>query len=378
MSIEVSASSRCRASSSTAVVRPPAGVEQVQQRIVRVHLGVRVAADPVDPGQGQPDLGGQRLGERDQPRRPGEPDEGAVDGEVRGGQLAGLGAEPATSPKSRSAARQASRDASSAWCQRCSPATSSTARAMQTSWTATGSSSVTWTPRFGSRVASPSATSYARASRTVERETPIASASATSRSGVPAAHLPVEQCPPQLVGGPFEVEECARARVPKWLTVPESLRTFRRKASPADDTSRGPRVGSLDATWTGQTYWSLRLTDNPANRPTGPTSRGGDDGTARLGPALPDGRAEPLPGGLRDQPVHGPARAAGPRPAPVRQWQGLVDALRSPGADVEVLAAATGLPGHGLRDEPRASCSTTGRARWCSRTCGTPSAGWRR
>src|SRR5680860_364815 len=74
-----------------------------------------------------------------------------------------------------------SRASSLASCQRRTPATSRIARERQTSRTESGSSSVTCTPRLGARVARPSATRAPRASRIVDRETPIASARAFSR-----------------------------------------------------------------------------------------------------------------------------------------------------------------------------------------------------
>ena len=84
--------------------------------------------------------------------------------------------------------------------------------------TESGSGVATETPRLGSRVARPSATRTPSASRTVGRETPSDSASATSRSGGAGLQLAVEDGPAQLVGDPvdgrgeLEVEGAERRR----------------------------------------------------------------------------------------------------------------------------------------------------------------------
>ena len=97
----------------------------------------------------------------------------------------------------------------------------------------------------------------------------------------------------------------------------------------------------------------------------------------QLGPPLPDGRAEPLPRGLRDQPVHGPRTTSPTRCAPASSGSALVEAIRAAGAEVEVLAQRPDAPdmvyamnlglvvNAGPAVEDRASCS---------RTCATPSA----
>ena len=96
-----------------------------------------------------------------------------------------------------------------------------------------------------------------------------------------------------------------------------------------------------------------------------------------MGPPLRHGRADPFPRRLRDQPVHGsrgparPGAGAGPVARPGR------DAARArrPGRRHR---AASGRPRHGLRDEPRPRARRLDRSSaWCSRTCATPSAGWR-
>ncbi len=95
------------------------------------------------------------------------------------------------------------------------PAVSRTARAVETSWTDSGSGFETLTPRLGSRVASPSATSRASASRTVGRETPSDSAIATSRSGVPDSISPSNTARRSSSATRSTVEECSRLSDPK-------------------------------------------------------------------------------------------------------------------------------------------------------------------
>ncbi len=120
--------------------------------------------------------------------------------------------------KSTSAWRTASRASSVAASHRRTPATSSTARARPTSCTASGSSAVTKTPRLGSRVASPSATSTPSASRIVDRDTPIASASAISRNGVPGPTSPSNRARRSSSATRSTVEECSRLSVANGLS----------------------------------------------------------------------------------------------------------------------------------------------------------------
>ena len=82
------ASARARwCSSSWVAAVDVAGREQAEQVGVRVDLVAGIATDPVDPREREPDLGGERLGERDQPGRPGQADERPVDRQVGRGQL---------------------------------------------------------------------------------------------------------------------------------------------------------------------------------------------------------------------------------------------------------------------------------------------------
>src|SRR4051794_34850256 len=94
------------------------------------------------------------------------------------------------------------------------PAPSSTSRAAHTSCTDSASGVPTETPRLGSRVASPSATSMVSASRTVGRETPREAASATSRSGVPDSSSPSKIARRSSSATRSTVEACSRWRVP--------------------------------------------------------------------------------------------------------------------------------------------------------------------
>ena len=200
-----SRSRRARGAGSSSAAAPSTSPDSSRSSsaAVGVHLVAGVAADPVDLGQRQPDLGGQRLGHRHQPGRLGEPDEGAVDGEVGGGQLGG--ADPLLAASVNVVERLAYGVAGLLAGGRPSvarrppraPRGPRRRRAPRP-----GRGSVTWTPRFGSRVASPSATSTAErlADRGPGDPHGVGQRDlAQRRTGL---DLAVEQRPAQLLGHP--------------------------------------------------------------------------------------------------------------------------------------------------------------------------------
>ena len=212
-----------------------------------------------------------------------------------------------------------------------------------------GSGRVTETPRLGSRVASPSETRIASASRMVGRETPERLGQGDLAQRRAGLELAVEDRPAQLVGDPVDgrgVLEAQRAErlghggPPRWTACRGRGSLFPTSCAP----SRVPPHWHLSDCLTIKQFESRTASDE-----------GGDNA---MGNALAWGKNYVMvrPDHFRVDYRINPFMDLADQPDPVRareQWDALVATIRSLGGTVDALAAARGRARHGLRDEPR-------------------------